>query len=679
MSKKRKAKGSSRGPKSAPPPDGSPSGSHSLRVPVSRLLLSILAFAAWIGIAEIAASYILPMGGHTVRLGRHFVWMTPLSHLLFLVPLGLVLGTAGRWRERVRSRPLVMGVLAGWTVLALGLLLERLHPLAVLVLAAGVGSQVARMTRPRPRHRLVLPVIAGAGLLLVLGLTLRTELRERQLVEYRTAGAPTPPPGSPNILLIILDTVRSASLSFMDDLAPASEWEPVRAPAMEALAERSVLFTRAIAPSPWTLPSHASMFTGHWPHRIWGDRPLGSGWPEVLRPEFPTVAEALWRYGYATGGFIGNVVFASAATGLDRGFVTYRDYPVSLGQVVLSSGIGRALAGAELWRRAVDYYDPVNRKDAHFVADEFLRWQSAQRDRPFFAFLNFFDAHEPYPPPDSVRRTLSPGARWNDFTRNVGLLTGSTAWRTEKWGMDREEQRAHATGYHAGILETDEAIGRILQVLEERETLENTVVIVAGDHGEHLGEHGLYGHGNSLYLPLLHVPLMIRDPRRGDGGLRVGRVVSLRHMAATILDLVGLSAGRYLIPGTSLARYWQAGRAASGAVPSSPDGSTTIPPDQAFALLTFRDVEETWYPVWQGPVMYSLVDSSHHYILNGDGVEELYDLRTDPAEEKNLAGNAGEAALLESFRETLSSLAHQLPEMRREAGGRPTPPEPGGR
>lgn len=635
------------------------------RISGFRMGLLLLAVAVWLGLVEEASAFLVSQGPFMVRAGRHSVWMTPLSHLLFLTPVGLGFWLLGWKWEELRTRPRVMGFVAAWSVLALGLFMERLHPMAVLILAVGVGTLVSRVARPRPRYRLILPVVAGLGMVLVLGLTLRVELRERQLVEHRTAGAPTPPPWAPNVLLLILDTVRSTSLSFLDDFVPASDYGPVRTPVMEELAEGSVLFTRAIAPSPWTFPSHASMFTGHWPHRMAGGRPLGSGWNETLGTQFPTVAQVLWQYGYATGGFVGNLLFASAASGLNRGFVTYRDYPVSPGQVVLSSGIGRSLAGAGLWRRVLHYYHPINRKSAEVVAHEFLHWQEEQGDRPFFAFLNFFDAHEPYPPPDSVRRALPQGTPWNDFTRNVGLLTGTSAWRTDKWNMGPRERAAHAAGYHEAVLETDEAVGTILQVLEERGTLENTVVIVAGDHGEHLGEHGLYGHGNTLYLPVLHVPLMILDPRREGKGMRVRRVVSLRHMAATILDLVGLSPGRNLIPGSSLARYWE-----------EPD---SVPRDRGFSVLTFRDVDEPWYPVTWGPVMYSLVDSTHHYILNGDGTEELYDLEVDPGETENLALFPEHVRVLEGFRETLTTLSSEIPRIRPVPVDHPRPPRPGGR
>jgi arylsulfatase A-like enzyme len=491
------------------------------------------------------------------------------------------------------------------------------------------------------------------GLLIVLGLTARMEIRERTLHRYWLNWLPAAPAGSPNIVLLILDTVRGASLGFLDDLRPMSPWEPVRPPALEALASRSVVFTRAMAPSPWTLPSHESMFSGRWANRLAGDGIPEDMWSRAMDPRIPTLAEVLTQRGYLTAGFVGNLAFTTAETGLARGFLTYEDYEISLAQTFLSSALGRRLAGSNFLRRVLRYHQTLNRKNARTVTDQFLSWHEENGDRPFFAFLNFFDAHEPYFPPDSVKRAMPPGSRWDDFNHFVGLIPGTTALRNEKWAMDPAEQAAHAAGYHAAILRMDREIQRMLDELERRGALDNTVLIVASDHGEQLGEHGLYNHNNSLYLPALHVPLMVLDPRSAPDRKVVRDVVSLRNMAATILDLVGMEAGSVGIPGGSLARYWRTPVDDPG-TPGPPEapGSET-----ALAVL-YRGVEnEPWYPVEQGPAMFSLTDSAYHYILTGDGTEELYDLASDPGESADLVGAEGREGVLVSFRARLRDLA----------------------
>jgi arylsulfatase A-like enzyme len=624
-----------------------------------RILLLALGFGIWTGILEmvpaLAASYV----GIVVRLSRDFLWMTPLADVFFFALTGLFLLAVARLWPGASSRRVVMGVFSALATLALGLLVERIHPVAVLLLAAGIGVQVGRWTggplrRPRFTH-----IVSALGLLVVLGLTARMEFGERAFKRYWLNWLPAAPAGAPNVVLLILDTVRGASLDFVDDLRPQSPWEPVHPPTLDSLASRSVLFTRAMATSPWTLPSHESMFTGRWANRLSGESHIGANWFEALDPRIPTLPEVLARYGYLTAGFVGNLVFTSSETGLSRGFLTYEDYEVSPAQILLSSAIGRRAAGNNLIRRVLRYHEVLNRKDARTVADQFLEWQERHADRPFFAFLNFFDAHEPFFPPDSVKEAMAPGDRWDDFSHFVGLLTGATALRNEKWKMTPGEQAAHAAGYHAAILRLDQEVHRLVMELEERGALDNTILIIASDHGEQLGEHDLYSHNNSLYLPALHVPLMILDPRAKEEGVVVRDVVSLRDMAATILDLVGADAGSVGIPGRSLARYWDAsgaGLADSG----SPEAET------AFSVLYRGSENEPWYPVEQGPAMYSLTDSAYHYILRGDGAEELFHLTADPAESYNLAPEAGLGTVLADFRARLSVLAP-------EAAGAPPP------
>jgi arylsulfatase A-like enzyme len=216
--------------------------------------------------------------------------------------------------------------------------------------------------------------------------------------------------------------------------------------------------------------------------------------------------------------------------------------------------------------------------------------------------------------------------------------------------MTPAEQAAHASGYHAAILREDEQIRRILGELERRGALDNTIVIIASDHGEQLGEHDLYNHNNSLYLTALHVPLLVLDPIADPQPTLVGDVVSLRDMAATILDLAGVDADSAGIQGRSLARYWR--DAVEGAVEEQVSGA-----DTAFAVLYRGAKNEPWYPVERGPAMYSLTDSAYHYIRGGDGTEELFHISMDPAESVDLAGEPGMESVLEQFRRALTSLA----------------------
>ena len=618
-----------------------------------RILILAFGFALWTGIMEIIPVLVALHSGAMVRISRDFLWMTPLAYSMLFVLAGSAISAGGRFWPKATSRYVVTGVFAGMATLAVGLFLERLHLAGVLLLAVGVGVQVGRWTRGPIRNPGVLGVSVGIGLMFVAVSAARVELKDQGVHRYWLTGLPAPRAEVPNVILLILDTVRGASLDFLGDLRPQSTLEPVETPTLEELASRSVLFTKAIAPSPWTLPSHGSMFTGRWANRLSGSGGPGSEGSQGLDPRMPTIAQVLRGEGYVTAGFVGNLLWTFADTGLGLGFLTYEDYEASPAQIYLSSSIGRRVARTDWVRGILRHHEVLNRKDASTVMDQFLIWQEVNQGRPFFAFLNFFDAHEPHFPPDSVKGNMPPGSRWDDFSHFVGLMVGAWAERNEKWDMDPVEREAHAAGYHAAILRMDAEVQRMLDELERRGVLENTIIIIAADHGEQFGEHDLFGHDNSLYLPNLHVPLMVFDGR-GDTTPRVVQsVVTLRDMAATILDFAGVEAASGGVPGNSLARYWtEPGEELEDSVePSS---------ETAFSVL-YRGLEsEPWYPVERGPAMYSLVDSAYHYILNGDGTEELFDLRSDPSEVFNLARSPSLQGVLDGFRTRLVEVAPEV-------------------
>jgi arylsulfatase A-like enzyme len=630
------------------------------RLAVRRVLLLACAFAVWTGIVELTPVFLASSAGASVRLSRHFMWMAPLGELVYFAFAAAILLVGARFEPRLRNRSVVTGAFAGLSAFALGLVLERLYTVAVLVLAVGVGVQVARMTRAPTRWPRAAPTMASLGVLLILGLVLRAGLVHRSWERTWLTWLPTPDADAPNVVLIILDTVRGASYRVLDDLRPQSEWPPTATPVFDGLAAEGVVFTRAIAPSPWTLPTHASVFTGRWPTELWNTSRLGAEWVQALDARYPTVAEVLARRGYLTAGFVANTVFASAETGLNRGFLHYHDYPVSLGQVLVTTSIGRRLESASMWRRVTGYHDLLNRRSASEVADQFLAWHERLGDRPYFAFVNLFDAHEPVFPPDSVRRALPEGSRWDEFDHFAGLLTGTGALRSEKWFMTDAERAAHAAGYDAGIRTVDDEVGRILGELDRRGDLERTLVLITSDHGEQLGEHGLYDHNNSLYLPALHVPLLVLDPATPEPAV-VRQVVSLRDVAATLLERVGIDPAASGVPGRSLARWWT--------------GQPTAP-DTVFSTLSRGSDNQPWYPVSWGPVMYSLVDSAYHYVVNGDGSDELYDHRTDAAELVNLAWDPAMTDVVVDFRARLAALGIDLPARPTAPVAHPTPPAP---
>ena len=176
--------------------------------------------------------------------------------------------------------------------------------------------------------------------------------------------------------------------------------------------------------------------------------------------------------------------------------------------------------------------------------------------------------------------------------------------------------------YDRSIATIDREIGRLLDELRRRGQLEHTLIIVTADHGEEFEEHGMAGHGNSLYYPALTVPLVMALPGWTPSGAVLDPRVSLRDLAATILDATGPADARF--PGQSLARYWRAPGAESDTLLAEVNFARNHPPDA---------------PVSRGDLR-SAIAGAHHYIRTGDGRNEFYDLERDPWQQRDAAADS---------------------------------------
>lgn len=569
-------------------------------------ILSGLAELAMLGVIKFGTLALPPRGwiGSYVQWRHGFLWLSP--HILWLAPVGSVLlmllvaplvALTARFAPRWGSLARLAGSFAFIGFANLLVTYKRLYPAAALLLAAGLAAVVVRLARRNERRflalvRRTLPGAIGAVVLTAAVMHILPSVRER----LRLARLPLAPP-SPNILLLLLDTVRAPNMGLYGYHRPTT-------PNIDALASRGAVFDFALAPAPWTLPSHVTLFTGHLPYEY------SANWLTPYEGEYPTLAERLRGLGYVTAGFVANVVYCGYESGIQRGFLHYEDYTLDLSELLLASGIGRSIANDRLVRRVVGFHDVINRKDAREVTEEFLRWfERRPAGRPFFAFLNYFDAHEPYmPPPPYAARFGDPTVRRNE--RNHHELRFSA--RLDRKQMSPAEIQGEVDAYDGAIAFIDAQIGRLLSELEADGVLDRTIVIIASDHGEQFGEHGLHVHGNSLYLPSLHVPLVIVYPVSVPEGVRVANPVGLRDVPETIMELIGQRPGAF--PGMSLARYWR-GEPLSGNE------------EAVFSELT--DIRGT-------PKLKSVVFDRYHYLWGEQGAEELYDRVGDPAERENL-------------------------------------------
>ena len=543
-----------------------------------------------------------------IHITNDIVWVGPVANVALYTILGVILYAFTRRTPLRTASALVSGVFLFTGVIGVLLQVPGLHPYAAFALAAGLSVEGGRQSS---RHANALAGLVRTTLpwLAALSVALAAGYPAWQAVSARAweAAPTTAPAGAPNVLLIVLDTVRASSL----DLHGATR---ATAPRLRTFAQSGVVFDNALSTAPWTLPSHASMFTGRLPKDVSAD------WQTPLDGQHTTLADALRSRGYATVANVANLLYATTPTGLNRGFTRYWDFPVALPTFMQQSWLVRPVVMQA--RSRLDETDLMVRKSGAEVTDRFLAWVGERPQRPFFAFLNYFDAHAPYVPPPPYDTMFGKGGPMPDVLRR------------RQWSPDEIQRSLDA--YEGSIAFMDAQLGRLFDELKRQGVLDNTIVIVTSDHGEQFGEHGLFDHANSLYRAVLHVPLVISYPGRVPAGLTVETPVSLVDLASTVLDLTGTASGAPApLPGRTLASHW--------------DGAPPAAGTPVFAEVSQGINTAAWLPVSRGR-MTSVVMNGWHYIRNGDGTEELYDFAHDPAEAENRATDTSVAGALEAAR-----------------------------
>jgi arylsulfatase A-like enzyme len=368
-----------------------------------------------------------------------------------------------------------------------------------------------------------------------------------------------------------------------------------------------------------------------------------------LSAKHQTLAEMLSACGYVTGGFVANHTFCHRDYGLARGFVHYEDLPTSLVEVFRSTQLGRCMLGAidvirftmsELWGeellvrvlgddpRISLWAPPV--KPAPRINRDAIDWMVAQRGRPFFAFLNYMDAHDPFIPPRQAE------GRFGRKPTTSPERAAVRAWpESARAGLPAATIELARDSYDSCIAALDDQLGRLFDELEARRLLGNTVVIITADHGEHFGRAhpGMFGHGISLYPQLIHVPLLLIAPGRIPSGHVISTPVSLRDVPATVVDLVGVGSRCYS-PGRSLSRFWASDGAAQ---------AEAVLAEFQLELRPWNDRQRYWESVTFGDMT---------YIRNASGHYELYNTAVDPEADFDLARSALAVGLVEQFRKT---------------------------
>jgi arylsulfatase A-like enzyme len=589
------------------------------------LLGAALGFGLLAGAGEVIAQTIRQrLMDRTLFLGPDYIWQLPVADAAIFLAVGALLLLCSLVWGALRAPRVAIVTFGGLTALSALMLTERIHIAAQIFLAAAIGVGMSRILAPRAEGlRRGLRIGVPIAILLLIGVAVagrvaRTAAEKRGLASLRADS------GRPNILLLVLDTVRAWSLDLYGYGRPTT-------PRLRSWAQRGVVFDRALAAAPWTTQSHAVMFTGRHPTE------LSVEWNRPLDGTFPTLAEVLRDAGYATGGFGGNYLNVGRSTGLGRGFLHYEDYPLRPLAFIRNTSLLGRIFGIDRVAAMVGRRRMIPGLVGVDVNRRFLRWLDGRGTGPWFAFLNYYDAHGPYlpPAPYDTMYASKPDAAVDRYWARMQRLYGPPQIPLEVLAISLD-------AYDGAITYLDFQIDSLLRALAARGQLSNTIVVMTSDHGELFGEHGVIAHGNNLYLPVLHVPLIVIAPGRAPEGLRVERLASLRDLPATLLEMAGVANPG--LPGHSLASAWN---------PSGDVGSQ----DPLFASVDYNRLLPKWppAPVLRGS-MRSVVLDSLQYILNGDGIEELYHLGRDSWEIRNLVTDPRYQAALAAHRAALNAI-----------------------
>lgn len=357
------------------------------------------------------------------------------------------------------------------------------------------------------------------------------------------------------MLLVSLDSVRADFLGcYGADLPHARARSP--SPNLDRLAAGGVLYTHARSTTSWTLPAHATLFTGV-PELVHGLEQDG----QMLPQELETLAERLQAAGYRTYG-VHSGPYLAASYGFARGFERYEAaYGLELAHAVgeLSSAArlldsidaredpARARVAVERRAAAVGALEAASHADvssARVTAQVLAELERAADDgRPLFVFAHYFDPHYDYAPPPAFARAFDPdyagGLDARRYIRNPAIAVLDRAQPTGRRRVLSARDLEHVQAlYAAEIAWADAQIGQLLDELARRGLDRDTLVVVVGDHGDEFFEHGSIGHRQTLHEEVLRVPVILRLPGRLPAGERRAAELTLADLGREILRLV---------------------------------------------------------------------------------------------------------------------------------------------
>ena len=493
-----------------------------------------------------------------------------------------------------------------------------------------------------------------------------------------------------NVLFVVLDTVRK------DRLGPYG-YDGGTTPGFDAFADEAAVFEQAVAPAPWTLPVHASLFTGLYPHQHGADQetPYLEG--------ATTLAETLSAAGYRTACYSSNA-WITPYTHLTDGFDSQDNFFEVMPGDVFSGPLAKAwktMNDSETLRTVADKLVSLGNVAHEYLASgegadsktpdvmastrEFVEASEAAGD-DWFAFLNLMDAHLPYHPPDEFADRFAPGVD------SASVCQNSKEYNSGARDIDDAEWEAIRGLYDAEIAHIDDQLSKLFGWLKRTDRWDDTAVVICADHGELHGEHDLYGHEFALYDPLVNVPLLVKHPDL-DAGRRADTVelVDLYH---TVLDTLGVDGGTPADPGETAVgldptRSLLSDSYRAFADASDPDPGQAAAPDGGYGFVEYsrpvvelNQLEEkasaAGIELDEDSRFYSRMRAARSanakYVRIDRIPDEAYRLDEDPGETRNLAGEGRSSSGSrtesgESDDDRIAAAEAALAEFERAAGG----------
>ena len=435
----------------------------------------------------------------------------------------------------------------------------------------------------------------------------------------------------PNIILLVMDTQRAKDMSCYG-------YEKKTTPNIDKVAEEGALFTQNISPGVWSLPAYASIMTGKYPSSHGADMQH-----EYLESRFLRLPEVLGQMGYTTAGFSFNG-WCCIASGLNRGFGEWRDSQ----EVHRFRKDPRALE--QLKSRGEEYDRGSLALVLHLI--DWLQEQRSEKS-PFFLFANFTEPHAAYRPPQPFRKRFLP----EDVTDDEAASCSQDGYAELAGKIKRSERdwkilRALYNGETAAL---DARLGILFDYLGEAELVDNTILIVTGDHGDEIGEHPPFiHHVLTIYDSVIRVPLIIRYPPLFPRGKRVEHVTQTLDIFPTLMEILE-------VENEEILREVQ-GKSLLGAV-SGEDGREFAITDYSRPLQSFERIWRRYPDFDLRPLnrsMKAISTTEYKYIWRSDGRDELYHIKTDPDEKKNIVHS--EPEVLEELKTKLISWVESIPQ-----------------